>query len=138
MVGKKVAVDYLDWLLTSGEEREWGAKALVTSKMLQQVDEIKEVLGTKLGKVITEAIINNGHRARSIDIWAEWDPSIRATEFGAISDTAQGSHPIEYLSLAYHCWQAEQGERVAWENKSLLDYIKYWFKRTFTHGEDYQ
>ncbi len=120
---------YTDWVLLKGTESELGAKALVTDKILRKLSEAENLIYSKLIDAISNALIKQGKRPKHGEFHIEFDYSMWANEYTAILDTIQGDYPVEYVSMAYNVWQEEKTKRIAWQKKSLWEYIKWCWVR---------
>ena len=121
---------YRAWVKQQGKTEELGAKALLANRILRKLDKAKipDMIAPPIAKAISQGLIDNGVRLPpSLELWTEKDQSLRATEYGVILEGIQGNLPIEYLSMAYHAWQKGYDEIQAWEHKSLIEYLAYWW-----------
>ena len=129
---KKLALSYQEWVKSEGQSEEWGAKALITDKVIRRIPEWKTHMARILSKTLTKALIESGQRPSKTHLHKERDITLRCNEYISHLEAVQGDHPLEYLGVAYFAWQEEQTKRLNWENKSLWQYIKHSWRRRFS------
>ena len=122
--------NYEDWLLDAGKEDELGQRVLITYALLQ--DQQKAAFD-KLFEIVRDsfriALFEYGYKPSCIEFNFENDCGLGAKELTSILDIYQGASLTEYAPFIFAHARDFYHQVKIWENKSLWQYIKWWFKR---------
>ena len=126
-------VSYEDWLLTAGRKDELGLEILITYSMLRQAH--KEKTADSYLRVVRDsfakALFEKGYEPHTIEFITELDPEIRAKKIAALMETSQGMSLEKFAPVVYGQAVTFYNQVLAWESKSLWQYIKWWIIRKF-------
>lgn len=123
-------INYEDWSKDT-KPNELGIKVAITDKLLRsKTHEVIETVGRLMGQAMARAVFEGGHTIPlEFKHDRERDPSLRMWEHFFSCHVDRESIPEQYLYMAYNQWQKEYGLRLAWERKSLWQYILHCWDR---------
>lgn len=119
----------------SGKVIEFGVKTFIADKLLQQNEKSIEVMSDILSKSFARAILQNmkkvTYSGRGTTFHAEIrrDPTLVANEYVAIVESVSLVEPKQYIAEAYKSWMILKNELEYWQQKSLWQFINYWWIR---------
>jgi hypothetical protein len=123
---------YQEWILSVGENEEIGIKMLVTDELLRQAKtDVLESTFEIMRSQFVRYLIDRGQKPDTMQLDIERDAFMKAYEIIAIVEAHQGTTIEDYAG--YISVEAQQlfAEVYSWENKSLWQYLKWWFNRKF-------
>jgi len=136
----------------SGKLCEWGVKSIVTDELFLKTDEAKRLMFKIMSESITRALLNNMQKLSasgktSVFLEIQRDAELRAFEYVAILEAIAATSSDQYVAEAYRSWLLIKNELEYWQQKSLWQFITYWWKRKikpleerwarFKHKEDF-
>jgi len=123
-------INYEEWLLTAGEEKEFGSKVLITDRLLRDAhSELFDSIWKLTRDAFQKVLFDNGVEPITVEFTKERDSSLRASEIYAIVDASQGASLEQYAAVISAQVRDFYGQVRIWESKSLWQYIKWWFQR---------
>ena len=127
---------YEEWLAHAGERQELGAKSLITYKLLQDAHkEAFEILFDITRDSFTKILFDSGVKPYTMVFNTEEDATIRVKELLTRIETYQGASLEDFAGMIYAQARDFYNQVKQWENKSLWQYLKWWFKRTLIKVE---
>ena len=121
---------YIEWL--SIEEGELGLKILLSYTILKRIkDSAIDSAFNAVKASFKKAVFEKGVRVKSIEITGEDDVFMKGMELVVLADTVNGGTTEDYSGYIFHHAENLYEQVMKWENKSLLEYIKWWVKRKF-------
>jgi len=123
---------YVEWLEHAGQENELGLKILLTSSLLRRLrKDAHKAMFAIMENAFEKALSDNGERPINLIVDYEKDLFMRAREVMVLIESVQGASLEEYSQTVFHHAENFYNQVKVWESKSLWQYIRWWFKRTF-------
>jgi hypothetical protein len=118
----------------SGKVLEWGIQSVITDKLLRNHLEAKDKMVEMLSSSLAKVIINNMGKVFAsgktpIYLEMERDPNLRLFEYVVVVEAVSLTEPKQYVAEAYRSWLILRDELEHWQQKSLLQFIHYWWLR---------
>ena len=122
---------YTEWLANAGkEEAQLGLQILLTHSILK--DRHKNVTKAVFNTVMDSferALFDNGSKPLSISFQTDYMADLKAKELSSFLETYQGASLENYAGKVFRDAEEFYNQVKVWENKSLWQYIKWWFRR---------
>jgi len=125
----KQPVKYEDW---KEEDGLWGVQAIITDKIMSKgMPQAIDKTGEMMGKAMSKALFGIGSKVPSVKVDVSRDESLPGWDVYLYADAEFDKNPEQYCYMAWENWQSEYVKRLNWENKSLWQYLRFWFRRKF-------
>ena len=119
-------ISFSKWQQRKGETSWWEAPVAIE---LEKYNECINMAANEIAKVLAYKLFESGSALAPPEVDTFKFLLSHMIAVNGNIKTVYECLPEQYLFMAYNNWEREYYARERWENKSLWQYIKYWWDR---------